>query len=750
MGNLARELSVWNMIFHGKARVPANAEQTSVAISDEKQSSNYEEISVYNEKGDMLNDCDLEFQRSSVARNGTKRRDRFLSIFFGLIVGTLFYLIQYPLTLSMFLPSSPWACVHLPQTVLVGSLLDETWNGVVDESLGSSTNETTEVFEVGYPFVPPKWFGSPVYESILVNHTFGNSWGEPAEAQFVPPEDILFNKVVLSLQVKSSGVQYDRLANVFVNGIEIWRTSTAEPGGRSIVSYATKDVSVYTELFRSPASVLFDLPNILTGRLTGLFEVELSIKLYDTEDRTDEHDPEVQLKDSIFSTHKPASTVHSILPIHPHKPLLAYLPSDKIQVQLPTVPHNTTRLRLVILTSGNAAEEFWYSNVLDKYAHKFDENGNTLQGHGPTRFVNVNFNGEKIAAQTPDPVVFTGGISPALWSKVVATRAFDLPAIEVDVTGLLPYLWEGQAIADRVLEIEIANGIDELNRPFLPEPSPIGENWITSANLLSWEDDRVVDSYGDIVKIDDKDRATVVGIAPPFSGTIQQVISSILNAELTSNLTFVLEDGQKLETKVSTLTKAEIANVQHYSRFGSVQQVVHVGHSVKNVTIATERDELYSLHSGYSYPVVLNLTQKNHSVVPGDVNIEYDVQLEYVGAVDVVSPTMHLEVASGQNGLSTYFLSNQGNHGSGALTTKYKLKIDGERRYKRKVEVVNGTVVSDKEKYGKGHEDHHSTFYATLFAQLPVFAQLGHLSDGAKKQVHRLFEKFSAAGISIY
>lgn len=703
MGDLAREYSVWNMIVHGRARVPMADHDAPPTISDKENHSYYDE-KINSKEGDaMLGHPDLENQERGGSLNGsTKRRDRILSVFFGLIIGTMVYLVQYPSTLSMFFTSpSPYGCVHLPKTVSVASLVDETWKGFSDEVSGVASNESIEVIEVGYPFVPPKWYGSPVYESLLLNHTFGNSWGNPAETKFVPPSNVSFDKVVLTLRTTSSGVQYDRLANLFVNGVEIWRTSTAEPGGRSIVSLATKDVSVYTELFRNPASILFDLPNILTGRLTGLFHVQLSIQLYDSHGEADELDPEIQLKASIFSTHKPASRVHAILPSRPHKPLVVYLPSDKIRVQLPTVPQNTTRLRLLILTSGNAAEEFWYANVLDKYAHRFDEQGNTLQGHGPTRFVNVNFNGEKIATQTPDPIVFTGGISPALWSRVVATRAFDLPTIDLDVTGLLPLLWEHQAVTDRILEIEISNGIDELNRPFLPEHSQIGENWITSANLLSWENSEVVESSGDIVNIDDKARATVVSLAPPFSGTIQQVITSILNTEVTSNLTFVLENDQEIKTTVTALTKGEIANVQHYLHFGSVQLVVHVGHSSKNVTIATENDELYKLDTSYSYPLVLNSAEKNHSVVPGDVNIEYDVKLELVRVVDVTSPRMHLEVSSAQNGLSKYFLSNQGNHGTGSLTTKYKMKIDGDRKYKRKVDVVNGTVVADEEKYEK-------------------------------------------------
>lgn len=73
-----------------------------------------------------------------------------------------------------------------------------------------------------------------------------------------------------------------------------------------------------------------------------------------------------------------------------------YLSSKRLTVKLPKVAKNTTRLQLSVFTSGNAAEEFWYSNVLDKFKDIFEEEGNEFIGKGPLRIVNVYFNGEKL------------------------------------------------------------------------------------------------------------------------------------------------------------------------------------------------------------------------------------------------------------------------------------------------------------------------------------------------------------------
>ena len=71
---------------------------------------------------------------------------------------------------------------------------------------------------------------------MIKNHKFGNSWNQPAVVNFTAPSNISFDAVVLTLHTEVEGVQFDRLANLFVDGIQVWRTSTIEPGGRKVFS----------------------------------------------------------------------------------------------------------------------------------------------------------------------------------------------------------------------------------------------------------------------------------------------------------------------------------------------------------------------------------------------------------------------------------------------------------------------------------------------------------------------------------
>lgn len=599
-----------------------------------------------------------------------------------------------------------------------------------------------EIIAVGFP--KRNYTREPVYLTVLVDHKFGNSWGEPAVVDYTPPVDIEYDAVFLKLKTSVDGVQYDRLANVFLNGVQIWRTSTIEPGGRPVYSQYTKDVSTYLSLFRKSGKFIFQLDNILTDRLTGEFKVELTVEYFNFNKRHySKINPENAHENfngdySVLSTAKPADAVHPLVVAeNKHDLPLSHLSTKKLQLELPIVPVNTTRLRLAIFTSGNAAEEFWYTNVLDKYADKFIDK-HIFDRHGPVRIVNVFFNGEKIAAQTPEPVIFTGGISPALWNGVVSNSAFDVPAIEVDVSGLLPFLWTSQKLEDRRLEIEISNGLGETGHA---DSNEVGRDWITSASLLTYENSEVVAATGEVLSIDHNNRGSVVAFAPPFTGSILQIVNGIFSGQLISKFSLTLGNGKILNTTIASYTKGEVSNVQHYSNFGSGQSVVHVGHSVKSLIITdddipsetkpdVESDDhrdyevrrghslyggkmaheefelpantIHSVNVSLSYPLVLRLTESNWSIGPGEFETKYNVKLVTSRHADILFNGNHsLSFLYDQNGTSEYFINKKGNHGFGALTSKFGFKYkndDGKFKISRRVEAVNGTVVLDESK----------------------------------------------------
>ncbi|GMF74717.1 unnamed protein product [[Candida] boidinii] len=127
-----------------------------------------------------------------------------------------------------------------------------------------------------------------------------------------------------------------------------------------------------------------------------------------------------------------------------------------------------------------------------------------------------------------------------LLTPTVSTGAFDVRALEVELTPLLPLLWDQKT----QLSIEIANCIDDeladksdaidlKTRDTASKPvkkSGIGSNWITTANVLTWEDERIGDSDGSMLSFDNSTKVSSFGLSPPFSGSFHQFI----NAEYTT------------------------------------------------------------------------------------------------------------------------------------------------------------------------------------------------------------------------
>lgn len=717
---LARENSIWNMMFFGKSHQVKMLAVPSLCGRQEEQATDEKKLYFDNEKHGNSDYVPIEVGADKKKGKVSKWGCILLMFVF---LQTTYNLVQY------------WRLPHSANyTQLTASEVVESKN-LIDlfDGLAESDDVVVapkQILEVTYPFLQEDAsLGAPVFQSLFINHTFGNSWGSPAIAKISAPSNVTYNKVVLTLNTTVGGVQYDRLANIFVDGVQIWRTSTAEPGGKDVFSTFDKDVSTYLNLFQqSEFEVLFQLDNLITPRLTGQFHVELYATYFNVLELAESEEKEGIIADSAFgnfskysilSTDGAASKVYGLTKHEKStEPSISYLPSDKILVSLPEVSVNTTRLTLSVFASGNSAEEFWYTNVLDKFVHQFENVGKKLLGHGPVRIINVYFNGEKIATQTPEPFIFTGGISPALWSPVVATSAFDLSSIDIDLTGLLPYLWESQSIADKFLEIEISNGLDEIV-VFPPIPkSGIAENWITSANLLTYESDQVASVEGSVVSINDTKTGSAVGLAPPFSGTILQVISANFGTTLNAILNYTLIDGTSVNTNFTLYTESKTTNIQKYQKFGEKQSLVHVGKSKQSSTFldndVTEisSDEMVNafkkkkklapntiqqVNKTATFPVIATLNETEYKTYPADeVNIEYDVEIATAKDISVkVDGTSVFGESAKQNGTLTYFITSDGNHGSGSLDTKYELDVGPDFKYKRKVIAVNGTVVSD-------------------------------------------------------
>lgn len=539
-------------------------------------------------------------------------------------------------------------------------------------------SEAKETFELRLPIL----YKNLVHEETLVEHSFGNSWGEPAKEWFTSPgSGIEFNRVTLQLNTTVDGVQYDRLAHVFIDDIPVWRTSTAEPGNQLIYTSVEKDVSKYLTLFQGRnTSVTLQLDNLIRGKLTGAFNTTLTIKYFN----------EPELSDDIFNhmtvTNNPANRVTKLVHAKPNRTPLLYYPNDPMEFSIPTISRNTTALKLALFISGNAEEEFWYSNSMESRKDYFAGHGIKLLGHGPVRIISVYVNNKLISVTAPEPVIFSGGISPALWRPIMGVNSMDVKALEIDLSGAIPEMWKTSA----ALDIIISNGTSTSS-------ISVGQNWIAGASLLHWESDEIESCTGAIESINIPKSYFIS--YEDFKGPeeMQQQAVAGLSAEVQSNFKFTMKNGSEIPAHLHCKSDVTIAVSQEYFRYGDLQLIsasVSSGHST-DLTIGELSAKVKSIKF---YPLMISL--ETEPIVSPNITYVANVTNVYGSRILINDREVNI-LESYQNGTSEFTLSPRGNFGFGSTDQTFAADMRSpfpRFREDALAKAVNGTVIERDEK----------------------------------------------------
>ncbi|KAK7206570.1 peptide N-acetyl-beta-D-glucosaminyl asparaginase amidase A-domain-containing protein [Myxozyma melibiosi] len=516
----------------------------------------------------------------------------------------------------------------------------------------NTTSAPLEVFQVYDD--PLLSVTDPVASVVVMDHVFGFSYGRPFVGKYTPP-NLDFNRVLFTLSATSKGRQFDRLALVFLGDHEIWRTSTAEPTANGIHFGYTKDLSHFLSLFKSDQKLIFEMGNLVDDTYTGAFHIILTATFYN--DKLSDTPPDLIL---------PISARRSTA----DKPSHFLLPQDSAAVQL-SLPRSATKAVALITASGNAAEEFWYANIISSEKDAFP--GESMLAHGPHREVGLYVDNKLVASTFAFPIIYTGGISPGFWRPIVGISAYDVPMYEFDITPALPLLWDGAK-----LEIKVLTG-DAL------EPV-IEHDWVVSGNVLVWTSPELTATAGKLVEFD---------ISP--LNVLNQVTKSTDNSEL--NVTSVASRSGKLSSEITYSNSAASSkpfkkifssewalksdNVQQYARSGQHQRV----------TAQTDISQSSSLLGarGLSYPLDLTTAYQLSPVL----KITAELARGLTDDIDKQS-----SLWTHQSG-SAYYIGQdaQGNgpFGGGETEQGFISGAVSGSQYWRTVRAVNGNVVRDLE-----------------------------------------------------
>lgn len=267
---------------------------------------------------------------------------------------------------------------------------------------------------------------------------------------------------------------------MWLGGVELLRSCTAEPRPTGIVWTVKKDITRYSSLLMSDDHLLaVYLGNLVDNTYTGVYHVDVYFHFYPQVKSFSGDEPKSDAS-LAFGYGFPADL---ILPVSRNLPLsdglwFEIVNSSDTAMKEFKIPQNAYRAVLEVYISYHEKDEFWYGNPPNEYIAA--NNLTDTPGNGPFREVLVTLDDQIIGGVWPFTVIYTGGIEPLLWRPITGIGSFDLPSYDIEITPLLGMILDGDSHS---LGFRVTNALNV---------------WFIDANLHVWLDRKSRKTEGEI------------------------------------------------------------------------------------------------------------------------------------------------------------------------------------------------------------------------------------------------------------
>jgi hypothetical protein len=365
---------------------------------------------------------------------------------------------------------------------------------VVQAHTGGESGTSADYVENGYqnPVTAFEPVSRPATRSCTVTamqHDFANSYGADYTGTLTPPSACSgpWNKVVLDWYGSVAGVQYDRLAGVWIGGAEVLRTSTPEPDAAGISWHVDSDLSKYIPLLVKAQPIDVSLGNVVNSTYTGIYHMTLKITYY----MADRQYPAAHVADEVLPLSNTDGNGASDW---------WDLSKGQSAGLTETFPRNLTGVGIEVYARGNGCEEFWYSNVPDSDSADI---ANGYCGGGTYREVGVEIDGELAGIAQVYPVIYSGGINPLMWRPIMSVDSLRTEPYTMDLTPFAGVLSDGKQ-----------------HTVTLVPPAGISDVWMLDATMFLTTDAHAARTGGAVTSdtISAAPNLTT-GITSPVSGT---------------------------------------------------------------------------------------------------------------------------------------------------------------------------------------------------------------------------------------
>jgi hypothetical protein len=439
---------------------------------------------------------------------------------------------------------------------------------------------------------------TPCTVTLFSNEEFGD-YSQHAFSYAPPSCKGPYSKIVLTGDFTvTAGRQFDRTAELYIGGVNIYFGTTAEPRSQLSPSWhVERDITDLSALLASSQSGTAIIYNIVDSTYTGIIYGTVQLQFYPAS---------LQALPAIVPDQVVALSANG-------QDQYLYKTTDQLTQTL-SLPKNIERAYLDVIAQSQSQDEFWYTNAPNDVANEVQEYGNT-----GFREVEVSIDGTAAGLAPVYPWIYTGGIDPYLWEPTVGVQTLNFKPFRVDLTPFAGLLSNGSkhTVAVSVFNADSYFDVTAALLLYLDHGAGQVTGGVTKNTLAAAPTPQVVEN----LKTDANGNVT---------GNI--LVYSLRNFSLAG---YVNTSHGKVETTVDET--ADFGNYQTYNikttatQFNYYQSVAQLNGAssvthTKDGFLDLETDELFFYPFTVSYDYIQNLADNSYTQVAQAMQQNYDTE----------------------------------------------------------------------------------------------------------------------------
>jgi len=485
----------------------------------------------------------------------------------------------------------------------------------------------------------------PCVVQLFSNVAFNNF--SPKFFTFHPPVGCQgpWAKVVLSADFSvQAGRQFDRTAEIWIGGVNVYFGTTSEPSHSVARSWhVERDLTDYTALFNTTQNGRVDLGNLVNATFTSTLFGTAELQFY-------------PLAHNNGNGAAP-TTADLVLPLAPDPTggtTFLNTTSDSLSKTF-SLPTNVERAFLDVVAQSQAGDEFWYTCVPNDVAGE-------LQSCGSTGFreSEVSIDGQPAGVAPVYPWIYTGGIDPFLWRPIPGVQTLNFVPYRVDLTPFAGVLSNGQSHTVSVNVFNANSGFSTTATLLLFQDhgaqvvtGQVTQNMIGAGPAPNVVENLNKDASGNItgtVTVTSSRQFTVAGFVNTSHGSVrtnvdQSISFSNIQSFNITNTAFVQNITQR--TKISSETKTQgggdnpRAFQQSFEWPLDLDFSFNINPNGTGSQTTTIKQQYLSEESGHAGPGADSFRSISNTVTPSDTLV-FDANFNITGS-------------TGQQSAQTYF-----------------------------------------------------------------------------------------------